>query len=134
MVLGRKTNSSLGETKKTKTKKTRFGKLCGKVQNDVFLVFPRKKLVFLPKTIFSLEKNGFGQENQLFPSFSELVFHAKKEKVGFPAQNHFFLGKRWFWVGKPTFFSGKQQKKDHHVGLWPHSFPKDCFFGKPFFS
>ena len=42
-------------------------------------LFPRKKLVFLPKTIF--------------PIFF----------LGIPAQNHFFLGKRWFWVGKPIF-------------------------------
>ena len=44
-----------------------------------FLVFPRKKLVFCPK-----------------PSFSY-------EKVGFPVQNHFFLGNSSFFGPKLSF-------------------------------
>ena len=76
MVLGRKTNFFLGKTKK-KQKKHLLGNYAAKLQKDGFLVF-RKKLVFLPKTIFFLgkswfwtekpsEKVGFGQKNQLFP-------------------------------------------------------------------
>ena len=45
-----------------KQKKHLLGNYAAKAQNDGFLVFPRKKLVFLPKTIFSLGKKGFGQE------------------------------------------------------------------------
>ena len=64
-----------------------------KLQKDGFLVFPRKKLVFLPKTIFFLGKVGFGQKNYLFPR-KTLVLDRK---------TNFFLGKRWFWAEKPTF-------------------------------
>ena len=37
----------------------------GKPKNHLF--FPRKKLVFLPKTIFFLGKVGFSRQNHLFP-------------------------------------------------------------------
>ena len=55
-------------------------------QKMVFLVLPRKKLVFLPKTIFFLMK--------------KLVFHA---------QTIFCLGKGWFSCPKPSFL-GKTKK------------------------
>ena len=45
-------------------------------------------------------------------------------------KTNFFLGKRWFWAEKPTFFLGKNQKK-HLFGVWPHSFPKDGFLVFP---
>ena len=56
MVLGRKTNFFLGKTKKTIF--LEFGRIVSqKIVFLVFLVFPRKKLVFLPKTIFFLGKS-----------------------------------------------------------------------------
>ena len=58
MVLGRKTNFFLGKTKKNQ-KKHLLGDYAAKLQKDVFLVFPRKKLVFLPKTILFLGKSWF---------------------------------------------------------------------------
>ena len=63
MVLGRKTNFFLGKTKKTIF--LEFGRIVS--QKMVFLVFPRKKLVFLPKTIFFLGKSWFSCPK---PSFS----------------------------------------------------------------
>ena len=78
MVLGRKTNFFLGKTKKNQ-KKHLLGNYAAKLQKDCFLVFPRKKLVFLPKTIFFLGK------------------------VSFSAQNHLFPRKNWFFCPKPTF-------------------------------
>ena len=62
MVLGRKTNFFLGKTKK----KHLLGNYAAKLQKDCFLVFPRKKLVFLPKTIFFLGKVSFSAQNHLF--------------------------------------------------------------------
>ena len=94
MVLGRKTNFFLG-----KTKKPSFWSLWPhSFPKDVFFVvflvfprkrlvfsaqnhlFPRKKLVFLSKTIFFLGKSWFSCPKPSFPY----------EKVGFPVQNHFF--------------------------------------------
>ena len=67
MVLGRKTNFFLGKTKK-KTIFLEFGRIVSqKMVFFVFLVFPRKKLVFLPKTIFFLGKSWFSCPK---PSFS----------------------------------------------------------------
>ena len=71
MVLVRKTNFFLGKTKKTII--LDFGRI---VSRKWFLfVFPRKKLVFLSKTIFSQEIVGFPLENQFF--VENLVFHSK---------------------------------------------------------
>ena len=80
MVLGRKTNFFLGKTKKTifwetmrpnSKKMVFFGfpqeKIGFSAQNHLF---PRKKLVFLPKTIFCLGKSWFSAQNHLFPRFS----------------------------------------------------------------
>ena len=55
MVLGQKTNFFLGKTKKTIF--LEFGHIVS--QKMVFLVFPRKKLVFRSKTIFFLGKTWF---------------------------------------------------------------------------
>ena len=67
MVLGRKANFFQGKTKKTK-KHHLLGNYAAKLQKDgFFLVFPTKKLVLLPKTIFFLGKNWFWTEK---PSFS----------------------------------------------------------------
>ena len=49
-------------------------------QKDGFFCFPK-------------EKNGFGQENQLFP----------RKKMVLDRKTNFFLGKRWFGREKPTF-------------------------------
>ena len=66
MVLGRKTNFFLGKTKKTIF--LEFGRIVSqKMVFLVFLVFSRKKLVFLPKTIFFLGKSWFSCPK---PSFS----------------------------------------------------------------
>ena len=87
-----------------------------------FLVFPRKKLVFLPKTIFILGKSWFFTPNHLFPR-KKLVFLSKT--IFFPgkAKNTIFLDSGrivsqqmlflvffWFSLGKSWF-----------------SFPKPCF-------
>ena len=66
MVLDKKTNFFLGKTKKTIF--LDFGHIVSqKMFFLVFLVFPRKKLVFCSKTIFFLGKSWFfGPE----PSFS----------------------------------------------------------------
>ena len=62
----KKTNFFLGKTKQTK--KTIFWEtMRPNSKKMVFLVFPRKKLVFLPKTIFFLGKSWFWTEK---PSFS----------------------------------------------------------------
>ena len=50
-----------------------------------FLVFPRKKLVFLPQTIFFLGKSWFSCPKPIF-----------------------FLGKKWFSCPKPFFFLRKK--------------------------
>ena len=63
MVLGRKTNFFLGKTKKTIC--LEFGRIV--MVFLVFLVFPRKKLALLPKTIFFLGKSWFSCPK---PSFS----------------------------------------------------------------
>ena len=76
MVLGRKTNFFLGkkwfgvknqlfprENKNTHKKKYLLRHYAARLQKHVFFGFPKKKLVFLPKTIFFLRK--------------ELVFHSK---------------------------------------------------------
>ena len=66
MVLGRKTNFFLGTTKKTLF--LEFGYIVSqKMVFFAFLVFPRKKLVFLSKTIVFLGKNWFSCPK---PSFS----------------------------------------------------------------
>ena len=79
-------------------------------------------------------------------------------------KTNFFLGKRWFWTGKPTFSSEKdglgvknqlfprkkmvlarktnfflgKTKKNHLFGVWPRSVSTDGFFwfslGKSWFS
>ena len=102
MVLGRKTNFFLG-----KTKKTIFLESGRIVYHFWFFVFPRKKLVFLPKTLpktmFFLGKSWFFCPK---PSFSW-------EKVGFSAQNHLFP---------------RENQKSHLFGVWPHSFRNDGFF------
>ena len=80
MVLGRKTNFFLGKKEKP----------IGFSKKIVFLVFPRKKLVF-------------------------------------SAQNHLFPRKKMVFLSKTNFFLGKP--KNHLFRVWPHSFPKDVFFG-----
>ena len=47
-------------------------------------------------------------------------------------KTNFFLGKRWFWAEKPTF--SWENQKNHLFRVWPHSFPKDVFFGFFWFS
>ena len=42
---------------------------------------------------FTQEKDGFGQDNQLFP----------RKKMVLGRQTNFSLGKKWFWREKPTF-------------------------------
>ena len=72
MGLERKTNFFLGKTM-----------FCETIRLD------SKKMVFW----FSLGKNGFGQENQLFP----------RKKIVLGRKTNLFLGKKWFWREKPTF-------------------------------
>ena len=87
MVLDRKTNFFLGKRwfgrenlgkrwfwrekpyfPRENKKNHLFGVWPHSVSKDVFfLVFPRKKLVFHAKTIFSQEKVGFPVQNHLFP-------------------------------------------------------------------
>ena len=62
--------------------------------------FPRKKLVFLPKTIFFLGKSWFFTPKPSFPL----------EKVGLSAQNHLFP---------------REDKKNNLLGVLPHSVSKD---------
>ena len=59
-----------------------------------------------------------GRKNQLFP----------REKDGFGQKNQIFPRKKMVLGRKTNFFLGKT-KKNHLVGVWPHSFPKDVFFG-----
>ena len=72
MVLGRKTNFFLG--------KHLLGDYAAKVQTEGYLVFPTKKLVFLPKTVVSLVfsegKIVLSAQNHLFPR-NKLVFLPK---------------------------------------------------------
>ena len=78
MVLGQK-NQFVPKQNQKKTSFSEFGRIVSQIcfcafpgPKLVFLVqnrlFPRKKLVFQPKTIFSPRKNGFAIENQLFLS------------------------------------------------------------------
>ena len=115
-VLGRKTNFFLGKIKKTIL--LDFGRIV--YQKMFFLVVPRKKLVFLPKSIFSLGKSWFfSRQNHLFPRKKlvflpkTIVFPGKTQKtilfgvwLHSVSKNIFFgflsLGKGWFWTGKPT--------------------------------
>ena len=110
MVLGRKANIFLGKTKKTKNKKTFLGNYAAKVQNDGFLVFPRKKLVFLPKTIFSLGNTGLGRKT-IFVLGKRWFWHGNqffpREKVGFLHQNNPFPRKKLVFHAKTTYFLGK---------------------------
>ena len=59
MVLDRKTNIFLGKAKKTKKKNIFLETLWPNSTKMVFLVFPRKKLVFGGKTNFLLGKRWF---------------------------------------------------------------------------
>ena len=93
MVLGRKTNFFLGKTKKNK--------------KNIFweTMRPNSKKMFF---WFSLGKNGFGQENQLFPRKKMVLdrktnFFLARKKLVLDRKTNFFLGKRWFWAEKPTF-------------------------------
>ena len=88
MVLGRKTNFFLEKTKKTIF--LEFGRIVS--QKMVFLVFPRKKLVFLPKAIFFLGKSWFSRPKPFF-----------------------FLGKSWFSRPKPSF--PRENQKKHLFGV-----------------
>ena len=56
------------------------------------------------KTNFFLEKDGFGQKNQ------------------------FFLRKKMV-LGRKNQLFPRENQKNHLFGVWPHSFPKDVFFG-----
>ena len=80
MVLGRKTIFLLGKTKNTKKKTIFRDTMRPDTKKMFFGVFPRKKMVlsktnfvlgkrwfWTGKPTFSWGKNGFGQENQLFP-------------------------------------------------------------------
>ena len=74
-----------------------------RLQKMIFLPFPRTKMVFEWKTNFFLGKGWFSSGKSTFP----------KEKDGFGKENQFFP---------------RENQKNHHFGLWPHSFPKDDFF------
>ena len=80
--------------------------------------FSGKKLVWRKQPTFSLEKDGFGKENQLFPRENQknnllrhyAAGHQKYGFFGFPwekmvldRKTNLFLGKRWFGREKPTF-------------------------------
>ena len=81
-VLGRTTNFFLGKTKK----KTCFWSLAGRIASQRWFcwflgglsvqshLFPRKRLIFLPKTIFFLGKVVVSLQNHIFPT-RECVFH-----------------------------------------------------------
>ena len=55
-------------------------------------------------------------------------------------KTNFFLGKRWFWTGKPTFsyekdgfgqknqFFPRKNQKNHLLGNYAAKLQKDCFF------
>ena len=88
--------------------------------------FLGKRWFWTGKPIFSKEKVGFRQKNQLFP----------RKKMVLGRKTNFFLGKRW--PRKKDGFGQKNQlfpwdnQKNHLFGVWLHSFPKDgffCFFG-----
>ena len=94
------------------------------------------------KTNCLLGKDGFEQENQLFPR-KKLVLGRKTnflfgKKMVLGRKTNFFLGKRWSWAGKPTssqekdgfvqethLFLGKTKKPS----FWSLAveFPKRCF-------
>ena len=101
MVLGRKTNFFLGQTKKTKKKKKHLLRhYAARHQKDGFLVFPREKDGFGQENqLFPRKKDGFGQKNQLFP----------RKKMVLGRKTNFFLGKRWFWQ-KNQLFPSENQK------------------------
>ena len=80
-----KTNFFLGKIKKTIL--LDFGRIV--YQKMFFLVVPRKKLVFLPKSIFSLGKSWF-----------------------FSRQNHLFPRKKLVFLPKTIVFPGKTQKNN----------------------
>ena len=100
----------------------------------VFLVLPRKKMVFHSKTNFSHVKrwfwSGLPQENHPFT----------REKLGFWLQNHLFTrqklvfvsktiflrGKCWFCYGKPSFYEAKPKKPSFSKSP-PHSLKKMVF-------
>ena len=118
MVLDRKTNFFLEETKKIIFWATTRPK--SKIM--VVLVSPRKKLVFLPKTIFSLgEKLVFLPKTIFFLGKTKkpiildfdcivsqkMVFFPRKKLVFLP-KTIFFLGKSWFSTRK-SFFAEKRK-------------------------
>ena len=112
----------------------------------VFLVFPRKKLVFLSRTIFFLSKFGFPVQNHLFPRkklvfLSKTIFFLGKTKktiflvsgrivsqkmvfLVFLPKTIFFLGKSWFFTPKPPF-----SLRNLGISLQDQAFPsKECAF------
>ena len=124
MVLGGKTNFFLGKTKRNPknhllgnyaaklTKRWVFWFSLGKrwfwaAQNQLF---PRKKMVFLPKTIFFLGKRWFfWQKTNFFLGKNKKPKKKKKHLLGNYAQNHLvFLGKSWFWAAQNQLFPRKK--------------------------
>ena len=73
----------------------------------VFLVLPRKKMVFHRKTNFSHVKrwfwSGLPQENHLFTR-EKFVFEAVQTKT------IFLRAKSWFFYEKPSIYEAKPKK------------------------
>ena len=166
MVLGRKTNFFLGKTKKTMF--LEFGRIVSQKMFFLFFFgfswekvgflpktfvflgqswfscpkpsFPRKKIVFLSKTIFFLRKKLVFPSKTIFfqgktqktiflvsdriVSQKMVFFGFPYEKVGFPSQNHFFPGKKLVFHAKTTFFL-----RNLGISLQDQAFPsKECVF------
>ena len=109
-----------------------YEKICFSAQNHLFPkkvgfpyenhLFPRKKLVFPPKTIFSLSKKTFFEIGRIVSQIGCLVFPRKT--LVFLPKTIFFPRKKLVFHAKTIFFLGKLG-----ISLQDQLFPrKDCIF------